>query len=315
MENFLIAIASILIGVGATFYASRHYYRRSVDKELTPFIQLQSNVLSQIDKEVKSDLHVEYKGVKVEHLQQLQFLIANTGERAVRDIIKPLRLELPENSEIMDASLLYIFPEGREVNINSEKAGTILEFEFSLLNKDEFFIFKLLVKGEPKREELKFKIVADDLPPELKIQRLTYNQIERESKNEKSEFELGVLIAGLGFLVFAFFCGILSYYIPSDALPKLSSTKLQWVNDLPIIGLASVVGYALTGVLTLIGGMLTFGAIFGNFEFPKSKKFRLPNEFAIGGYGMRQIEFEDSIIIERKSANKSIQLTTDAASD
>lgn len=53
MEDFLIAIVSILIGVGATFYASRHYYRRSVDKELTPFLQLQSNVLSHIDEEVK----------------------------------------------------------------------------------------------------------------------------------------------------------------------------------------------------------------------------------------------------------------------
>ena len=315
MVDFLIAIISILIGIGATFYASRHYYRRSVDKELTPFIQLQSNVLSHIDEAVKSDLHVEYKGVKVENLQQLQFLIANTGERAVRDIIKPLRLELPDESEILDASILYVFPEGREVDIDARKSGNVLEFNFPLLNKDEFFIFKLLIKGEPKRKELKFKIVADDLPPELEVQRLTYSQIERESKGKKSEFELGLLIAGLTFLSFAFFSGILSHYIPSDVLPEITSTKFQWINSLPIIGIASFIGYVLTGVLTLIGGMATFGAIFGNFEFPKSKKFRLPNEFAIGGYGMRHIALEESIIIERESANKSIQPTADAAAD
>lgn len=315
MEDFLIAIVSILIGVGATFYASRHYYRRSVDKELTPFLQLQSNVLSHIDEEVKSDLHVEYKGVKVENLQQLQFLIANTGERAVRDIIKPLRLELPENTEVMDASLLYVFPEGREVKIDVKVTGSILELNFPLLNKDEFFIFKLLVKGQPKRDELKFKIIAEDLPPELRIQRLTYNQIERESKGDKSEFELGVLIAGLTLLTCAFFSGILAHYIPSDAMPELSSEKLQWLNSFPFIGIASIVGYVLTGMLTLIGGMLTLGAIFGNFEFPKSKKFRLPNEFAIGGYGIRQLVLEDSIIVEREIANKSMQPTADAAAD
>ncbi|WP_074864392.1 hypothetical protein [Atopomonas hussainii] len=145
---------------------------------------------------------------------------------------------------------------------------------------------------------MKFKIVADDLPPELKIQRLTHNQIERESKNEKSGFELENLIAGLVFLAFAFFSGILSHYIPSDALPELSNAKLQWINHLPIMSIASFAGYILTGILTLIGGALTFGAIFGNFEFPRSKKFRLPNEFAIGSYGIRQIAFEDSIIVE-----------------
>jgi len=315
VEDFLIAIVSILIGIGATFFASRHYYRRSVDKELTPFIQLQSNVLSHIDEEVKSDLHVEYKGVKVDSLQQLQFLVANTGERAIRDIIKPLRLELPDSSEIMDASILYVFPKGREVNIDPRASGNILEFNFPLLNKDEFFIFKLLIKGEPEREELKFRIVADDLPPELEIQRLTYSQVERETKEKESEFELAPLVIGLVFLVFAFFTGILSHYIPSDILPEVDSGTFQWINDIPVIGIASIVGYFLTGVFTIIGGMAAFAAIFGNFEFPKSKKFKLPNEFAMGGYGMRHIAFEESVIVQRESANNSIQPTADASAD
>lgn len=315
MEDFFIAIAGILMGVGATFYASRHYYRRSVDKELTPFIQLQSNVLSHIDVEVKPDLHVEYKGVKVESLQQLQFLIANTGERAIRDIIKPLRLELPEDSEIMDAGVLYVFPEGRDVVIGSKTSGNILELEFPLLNKDEFFIFKLLIKGEPKRRDLKFKIVADDLPPELQIRRLTYNQIERESIDGGRKFELGALVAGLVLLAFSLFSGVLAHYIPSDSLPEFSSGNLQWVNSFPVIGVASGVGYILTGALALIGGMLTFGAIFGNIEFPKGKKFRLPDELAIGGYGVQRIVFDDSVIVERQNSRHSMQSSADAAAD
>jgi len=313
MENILIAIISISVGIAATVFASRHYYRRSVDKELTPFVQLQSNVLSHIDKDVKSELHIEYKGVKVDNLQQLQFLVANTGERAIRDVIKPLRLELPDDVEIMDASLLYIAPEGREVSLAISEPAHSIEFNFPLLNKDEFFIFKLLIKGAPARKDLKFSIVADDLPPELKIRRLTYNQIEKEIKGDKSEFELGLLIAGLVFLVLSFFTGILAHYIQVDSFPRIESENFAWVNSIPFITISSIIGYILTGILALVGGMMAVGAIFGNFEFPKNKKFRLPNELAVGGYGFRVVD--ETMDISQRAANKSIQPTADASAD
>lgn len=313
MENLLIALVSITVGVVATVLASRYYYRRSVDKELTPFVQLQSNVLSHIDDEVKSDLNIEYKGVKVDNLQQLQFLVANTGERALRDVIEPLRLDLPSDVEIMDASILYIFPEGREVKLDIKDNGYTVDFNFPLLNKDEFFIFKLLLKGEPKREDLKFRIVADDLPPELKIKRLTYNQIERENKSENGKLELGLLTAGIGFLLLSVFIGLLAHYLPSNAIPTVDAKLFSWMNSIPISSIASIVGYALAGMFALIGIMMTTAAIFGNFEFPKSKKFHLPNELAVSGYGIRTID--DAIVVEHKSVNKSIQSAADSASD
>ncbi len=80
MENLITTILTILISIVTGVLIARHYYRRSVEKELVPFIQFQSNVLDHIDDEVKSDLEIKYKGIKVERLQQIQFLIANTGE-------------------------------------------------------------------------------------------------------------------------------------------------------------------------------------------------------------------------------------------
>lgn len=304
MENTIIALVSILIGVATTFIASRHYYRRSVDKELTPFIQMQSNVLSSIDSEVKSDLHIEYKGVKVENLQQVQFLIANTGERAIRDLIKPLCLHLPDQVEIMDASILYIAPEGREVSLNVSEKESSISFEFPLLNKDEFFIFKLLLKGAPERRELKFSIVADDLPPTLSIQRLTYRQIESEEKSEKrNSFEFGLFGASLLVLFVAFCMGLLAHYINADAIPVISSDTWKWINSIPFISIASVVGYIFSGMFGLGGAMMLAGTIFGEFEFPKSKKFKLPKEFATVSYGFRH--FDELSTIQEKAANKA----------
>lgn len=259
MESLLVAIISILIGVAATIFVSRHYYRRSVDKELTPFVHLQSNVLSRIDEEVKSDLHIEYKGVKVDNLQQLQFLIANTGERAIRDVIKPLCLDLPKGVEIMDAAILYVAPKGREVSLNIPESASSVEFNFPLLNKDEFFILKLLLKGAPSIDDLKFTIVADDLPPQLDIQRLTYNQIEKEEKPDRRGFELGIFASGFAVLAIALFFGILAHYINPDSFPAIKSESWVWINAIPFVSIASVVGYIFSGLFALAGAMMIVG--------------------------------------------------------
>jgi uncharacterized membrane protein YccF (DUF307 family) len=304
MENIIISILSILIGVGATIYASRHYYRRSVEKELTPFMQLQSNVLSHIDEEVKTDLHIEYKGVKVENLQQIQFLIANTGERAIRDIIRPMRLDLPKEVEIMEGSILHISPEGREVEFKILESRSAVEFDFPLLNKDDFFIFKLLVKGTPSKSDLKFSLVADDLPPKLDIQRLSYNQIESDQKLVKSEFELGMFLTGLGFLLSSFVVLFLAHYVQPEAIPEFQSKSYLWLNSVPIATIATIIGYIVGGLLFLLGILLASISLFENFEFPKkNRKFKVPSDLAMTSHG--DYVFSDPVKIEIDTANKS----------
>lgn len=304
MENLLISIGSILIGVIATIIVSRHYYRRSVDMELTPFIQLQSNVLSHIDKEVKSDLHIEYKGVKVENLQQLQFLIANTGERVIRDTIKPLRLSLPQDIEIMDAAILYVAPNGREVTLNTSKPANSIEISFPLLNKDEFFILKLLLNGAPSSSDLRFTIVADDLPPQLDIHRLTDNQIEKEEKADSDGFMFGLFVFGIILSTVAFFLGILAHYIKTDSFPAIQSESWVWVNSIPLISISSLIAYMVAGILAFIGAMAITSSVFGIFEFTGNKKFRLPREFATVGYGLMRMDQKYIISKHRNVGHK-----------
>ena len=111
-------------------------------------------------------------------------------------VISPLTLHVPEGSQILDASILYIHPKGREVSISVKESNAI--FNFALLNSDEFFIAKILLEGEPKEQDFKFSISVDDLPPTLKQKFLPPELVDT---GEKRKFDKGTLIAGLVCLV------------------------------------------------------------------------------------------------------------------
>ena len=191
MDNFLIALGSIIVGVIATIWVSNHYFRRSKRKSLTPYIQFSTSVFKGVDQSVRDSLKIEYKEVKINDLFEIQFLIANTGEKAIRDIIQPLTLHVPEGSQILDASILHIHPKGREVSIFVEGSDTI--FEFPLLNSDDFFIAKILLEGEPKDKDFSFSISVDDLPPTLKPRFLPPDLVDT---GEKRKFEIVLLVVG-----------------------------------------------------------------------------------------------------------------------
>lgn len=79
-----------MLGIGSTVFVSRYYFNRATDKSLTPFIDYSAYFLKDIDAEVKKDLSIKYQGVEVDELTQMQFLIANNGERPIRDLISLL---------------------------------------------------------------------------------------------------------------------------------------------------------------------------------------------------------------------------------
>jgi hypothetical protein len=191
MDNFLIALGSIIVGVIATIWVSNHYFRRSKRKSLTPYIQFSTSVFRGVDPTVRDALKIEYKEVPINDLFEIQFLIANTGERSIRDLISPLTLHVPEGSQILDASILHVHPKGREVSISVKGSETI--FDFPLLNSDEFFITKILLEGEPKDKDFNFSISVDDLPPTLKPRFLPRDLVDT---GEKRKFEIGLLVGG-----------------------------------------------------------------------------------------------------------------------
>lgn len=281
MAAFAVSLASVLIGVIGTIVISRYYYQRSVAKELTPFLHFQANVLDSIDDEVKSDLEIAYRGVKVDRLQQVQFLIANTGERAIGTPIQPLTMRVDGDIEIVDGNILHIHPEGREVTLNvlAEETGATLEFP--LMNSDDFFVVKFLIRGAPKRSDFQFSIAADDLPPRLTIQPLGYEQIATDAEDSKPVLRDLVMqsVAVLITLVISLLLLTLTYYADGNDIPEFQSPTWAWLNEVPFMTLGKLVGYAWGGIFALVAVLVMVAGLSG-VTVAKPKRFRLPRKIA-----------------------------------
>jgi hypothetical protein len=131
MNELILAFSSLLVGIVATVLVSRYYFRRSFDKSLTVFLHFATSLFRGIAPEVRQALRIEYRGVPVDELFEIQFLIANTGERAIRDVIEPLSLDLPQNCSLLDAALLHVAPPERQVTLT--KSEHQVRFEFPVL--------------------------------------------------------------------------------------------------------------------------------------------------------------------------------------
>jgi hypothetical protein len=273
MNSFFLSLGSIIVGVIATIWVSNHYFRRSTRKSLTPYIQFYTSVFRGVDPAVREALKIAYKGVPITDLFEIQFLIANTGERSIRDLINPLTLHVPEGSQILDASILHIHPKGRDVSIEVKESDVI--FRFPLLNSKEFFITKILLQGEPKKWDFRFSISVDDLPPTLKPKFLTRDLIDT---GEKRKFEEGLLVSGFVCLAIgASIAGLIYAQWPIiSSLWKdgfLASFKENWLV-LICVAIASIASL----FLLVLGPMIAIGA-FKNFSFPKRERFPVPSDY------------------------------------
>lgn len=302
-----------IIGVGIAFFVSRYYYRRSVVKELTPFLLFKSNILDHIDDEVKSNLKIEYNGIKVERLQQILFVIANTGERAIKEQIKPLELKISGKLEIIDAGIVYVHPCGREVKLNvDKKVDNKVEFNFCLLNKDDFFVVKLLINGAPQKLDYRFSITAEDLPPELDVRRLYYDQIGQEGivYKEKVGFDINYFLIGVGFIILSACIEISLRYSTEIAIPEIKVAMWSWLNVIPIVSIARFGGYVVSLLLVAIG-IIAMRAALVIKQRPKNKKFILPRELARPRYSRDLEEMFDSVdedFKEKKDKQKRINI-------
>ncbi|MDD5296196.1 MAG: hypothetical protein PHU46_04725 [Rhodocyclaceae bacterium] len=196
METLL----GIVIGIISTFAVSHYYFRRSVNKRLSVYALMSSRVFSGIDASVRKHLKFLFHEDEISELQQIEFIVANDGERAISNCIQPLRFQLPASIKILDASILHKSPRELEVSMiqgNSEAAGHFLEFDFPLLNKGDFFLVKLLVDGKLPFREMQFQVQADDLPRLIKPEWLP----DGATKTSKRKVEwVGVVFGGI-FLV------------------------------------------------------------------------------------------------------------------
>ena len=169
IDAIIITISSIIIGAIIAWIIARFYYLRSRNiRSITPYVNYISKVFSDIDPELKKDLKIKYKGTEVDNFYQVQFTIINTGNRSLNNFIKPLTLIIPNNGEILDVKILHIHPKGREITFNIRPGKNFISYNIPLLNSGEYFVTKLLIKGDVESDkDFIFKVSAEDLPPEI----------------------------------------------------------------------------------------------------------------------------------------------------
>jgi len=274
MSDVIIAVVSLILGVGGSVLASKYYFQRSVDKALTPYLQFSTSLFTGAQRRMREDLKIAYRGTPVQDLTETQFLIANTGERAIKDVLKPLTLHIPEGSTVLEVSILHIDPEGREVTV-SRAAGHV-EFDFQLLNSGEFFITKILLSGEAAWKDFHFSISAEDLPPILKPQFFHPGLIEEDSK---VRFHWGSVALSMALLAVGAAVARLIYETApiwknaaqGEFFAEL--TQHRWIVAAAILAIAPA-------LLSLIAGtMLLFEELFSltRFRIRRRRRFRIPH--------------------------------------
>lgn len=300
ISTLFISLISLLIGISATIYVTKHYFNRTIEKSLTPFIDYSAHFLENIDQEVKKDLSIKYQNNEVDELTQMQFLIANNGERPIRDLIKPLELHIPEGAVILDSSILHVSPEGRDISISIDDSKKVVLMSFQLLNKDEFFIIKLLINGDLKSKDLKFTISVDDLPPVLPIESLPYNMIATEDEPEESSFEYWLFISGIAALVAGLSPIYLAYQIDLN-WPFFSVPDLQnFTSNITLLHVSKVLVWPIGVICSLIGvGMIV--ASYDSIQIGKKNKFLIPEGISHRHQHRKGITFEEAAALRADS--------------
>lgn len=169
--QFIIGAALTVVGLVYSWFL---FQKGKQKTELTPYLQFHSKIFSGLDTELIQDLIIKYKEQPVENLHQLQFIIANTGNKPIQDIIEPLQLVIPKEYDILDAKIIQVLPKGRKIEIQIEKKENLIQFKILLLNRDELFKVKLLLGCKLSETELLsktyFKITSPELKPILSFQ-------------------------------------------------------------------------------------------------------------------------------------------------
>jgi hypothetical protein len=268
-------VLGILIGIVASVIVGRYYYKRTFNKELRVFGLLNSAVFAGIAPDVRSQLHFRFQERDVAELQQLMFLVANTGDRAIRDLMAPLTLALPPTATILDASIVHRQPSELQATLQTipePSGGSEVRLTFPLLNSQEYFVVKLLLSGLVKPGDLSFHLLSEDLPRTLRVGYLPPTAFE--DAPYKFEWSLAIIACVVLFIP-SWLCYSLYYLWTTKPtlFPYPWATYNFTFESLLLVAPAFILAtiFAMAGLAML--GAAIFG---GEFPPPKGPRFPLP---------------------------------------
>jgi len=176
---------------------------------------------------------------------------------------------------------------------SQDNDNNICKFEIPLLNKEDFFLVKFLLKGEVSPYDPEFRITVDDIPPKIEPEWLSYNA----TTEEKGKIEWGAVGAGIGLIISAvslIYIGYLLWTYNPTLFPYPWTTfKFNIIS-----GLALIFAVILILTIVLVGIVLTAGIGFEDVFSQSKHRFPLPKELRRSGrFRLRQ----DAIIEEMES--------------
>ena len=283
-------IVGIIIGVAATVLVAQYYFRKTINKQISVFVTLSSRVFAGLEPQVRSKLEFHYSGKEITELQQIDMIIANNGDRAIRDCIEPLALHFKKKTTILDASIIHRDPSDLQVTIVPGERDNlpVVRCEFPLLNTGEFFLLKLLVDGYISRKDIECKILADDLPRSFSAKLLPMAAVTEPKR--KVEWT-GVILGSVFLLGVASGSLILwNYYNVKPGIWPFPWSNFQptWIETPAlVIGVLGLFLMALLGLFALIGmGFEEFFTRHPRFPLPeelRGRSYRIPRPSVLAG--------------------------------
>jgi hypothetical protein len=271
MQAVIVGIVTTVIGIIVAILVTRHYYTRSAKHRLAIYALPSPSIFYGVDPEIRSGLSIQFRGEPVKELSVLEILIANEGATAVQNAIEPLTFAIGEGARIVDASVTYVYPEGRNIEIERISDDSF-RCEFALLNPNEYFYVKLITDGRVRWANIKSTIAVENLPPRLKLESAAGVKIE--AGDDSMEWDL--LGAALGVLVIALALAlpIVALYQVHPAYFPFSWSKFDvvwWLTPALVIAALAVAILAVLALLMIVSS----GS--GNFQVPpRRQKFRRP---------------------------------------
>ncbi len=197
MQAFVIGVITTAIGVIVGILVPRHYFVRSVKHRLAVYYMPSPSIFYGVDPEIRSGLSIQFRGETVKELSVIEFLVANEGTDAIRQSIDPLTFGVSSDCKIVDVSVTYVQPEGREITVEIVPDRKF-RCKFPLLNPREYFYIKLITDGPVRPSDVQCTITAEGLPPRIRLESAAGVNIGPESTRSLGVFVGSVVVFLIG---------------------------------------------------------------------------------------------------------------------
>ena len=264
----VVGIITTLVGIIVAILVSRHYYTRSVKHRLAVYSMPSSSIFYGVDPEIRSGLSIQFRGEPVKQLNVIEFLMANEGADAIRQSIEPLTFNMGDKCRIVDASVTYVQPEGREIRV-TVSSDHEFRCEFALLNRNEYFYVKVIADGEIDISGIRCTITSENLPPRIDIESAAAVNI---GPDESSRDLIMLVPAALVLLIGAVLAlPLVGLYEVHSAYFPFSWSRFHFVWWLTVP--AFIVGI-LAAFFVIAGLVLAVVAVVG--DIPRRPRFKGP---------------------------------------